>query len=68
MALVHARVKRVFFASPNKCFGGLGGGPKGIQLHKLGALNHHFDVLHLEGFEKIWKPSMSTDNIKISPE
>jgi len=68
MALVHARVKRVIFSSPNKCFGGLGGGPKGIQLHKLGALNHHFDVLHLEGFEKIWKPSMSTDNIKISPE
>ncbi|EME31365.1 Probable inactive tRNA-specific adenosine deaminase-like protein 3 [Galdieria sulphuraria] len=57
MALVHARVKRVIFAIPNKYFGGLGGGPSGTQLHKVTALNHHFDVLHLEGFEKIWKPT-----------
>lgn len=63
MALVHARVKRVIFAIPNKHFGGLGGGPKGIQLHKIAALNHHFEVLHLEGFEKIWKSTKYKNNM-----
>ncbi|GJQ11094.1 hypothetical protein GpartN1_g2885.t1 [Galdieria partita] len=66
MALVHARVKRVIFAIPNKYFGGLGGGPSGTQLHKVAALNHHFDVLHLEGFEKIWKPTIITNDAKRS--
>eukprot|EP00871_Galdieria_phlegrea_P000763 jgi/Galph1/1688/GphlegSOOS_G380.1 len=55
MALVHARVKRVIYSQANSLFGGLGGGPSGLMLHKLPALNHHFEVLKVDDFDKAWK-------------
>jgi hypothetical protein len=51
MALLHARVARVFFAAADPAHGALlGGGAGGApRLHELPSLNHHYLVYRVEG-------------------
>ena len=45
MALVHSRLKRVFFAAPNAETGALSGDKAGVRrLHSVRSLNHHYQV------------------------
>ena len=45
MALVHSRLKRVFFAAPNAETGALNGTEAGVRrLHSVRSLNHHYQV------------------------
>jgi tRNA-specific adenosine deaminase 3 len=45
MALVHSRLKRVFFAAPNAETGALSGDRAGVRrLHSVRSLNHHYQV------------------------
>ena len=44
MALVHSRIKRVFYAATNKLSGGLG---THYKIHVQTGLNHHFEVYKL---------------------
>eukprot|EP00501_MAST-03F_sp_TOSAG23-6_P000042 GSMAST32.ASY1.ANO1.43.1 assembled CDS len=46
MALVHSRVKRVFYGTSNLSAGGLG---SCYSLHEISELNHHFQVYKLSG-------------------
>jgi tRNA-specific adenosine deaminase 3 len=41
MALVHSRIRRVFYIDPHPFFGGLGSVWK---IHSIPTLNHRFDV------------------------
>ena len=41
MALLHSRVRRVFYARQNRLIGGLG---SCFKIHTLHELNHHFEV------------------------
>ena len=44
MALLHSRVKRIYFVDP---LPGLGGLVSAVRLHALPSLNHHFQVYQL---------------------
>ena len=44
MALVHSRIRRVFYMFPNKKRGGLGGSSLESAIHINPHLNHHFGV------------------------
>ena len=48
MALLHSRIRRLFFESPNKISGGLSGV---FSLHTDEGLNHHFEVYRVS-FDK----------------
>ena len=41
MALVHSRIRRVVYATPNPAFGGLG---SRCKIHTTPSLNHHYPV------------------------
>jgi len=41
MALVHSRIKRVFYGITNPSMGGLG---SKYKIHTHAAINHHFEV------------------------
>lgn len=60
MALVHQRVKRIFYALPNPNAGALG------SVHRLqgeGSLNHHYAVFRVLLPEEILKDETLISNI-----
>lgn len=46
MALLHSRIRRVFYVQPNVGYGALGGGPFGF--HWMKSLNHRFRVYQVD--------------------
>ncbi|RYH22715.1 hypothetical protein EON65_18800 [archaeon] len=46
MALVHSRIRRVFYLEPDESSGALG---SGVHLHDLPGLNHHYRVFRVHG-------------------
>lgn len=47
MALLHSRVRRVFFCQPDERHGVLGG--SGVRLHGLKGINHRYSVFRVIG-------------------
>lgn len=50
MAMVHSRVKRIFYRTNNPERGALGGGTK-LKLHGVRELNHHYQVFRVNGVQ-----------------
>lgn len=50
MALVHSRVRRIFFKNDNAESGALGGGNQ-LKLHGVKELNHHYQVFRVNAIE-----------------
>lgn len=48
MAMVHSRVRRIFFQRNNVANGALGGGNQ-LKLHGVQELNHHYQVFRVNG-------------------
>lgn len=60
MALVHQRIKRIFYAFPNPRVGALG---SVHRLHGQKSLNHHYSVFRISVPDKALN-EISSENLK----